>query len=156
MSAELAIHGGKRSVPEGFIKPWPHVTDTDRKAVMEVVETTAITTQQQTQFEGLAKEWADYMGVRYCIPVNSGTAALHMCVAGLGVEPGDEVIVPAFTFWASAAAVLHHNAIPVFVDIDPKTHCIDTSLIEAKISARTKAIMFLRRSYVSTRMSSRS
>lgn len=141
MSEKLAIRGGKRTVPEGFIKPWPHVTEAEEKAVIEVVRTAAITSQQQTQAEGLAKEWAEYMGVKYCIPVNSGTAALHMCVAGLGIEPGDEVIVPAFTFWASAAAVLHHNAIPVFVDIDPKTYCIDPALIEAKISVRTKAIM---------------
>jgi len=141
MSDKLAIHGGKRTVPEGFVKPWPHVTEAEEKAVMEVVKTARITQQQQPQSEGLAKEWAEYMGVKYCIPVNSGTAALHMCVAGLGIEPGDEVIVPAFTFWASAAAVLHHNAIPVFVDIEPKTYCIDPDLIEAKISERTKAIM---------------
>ena len=141
MSDKLAIHGGKRTVPEGFVKPWPHVTEAEEKAVMEVVKTARITQQQQPQSEGLAKEWAEYMGVKYCIPVNSGTAALHMCVAGLGIEPGDEVIVPAFTFWASAAAVLHHNAIPVFVDIDPKTYCIDPDLIEAKISERTKAII---------------
>ncbi len=141
MSEKLAVHGGKRTVPEGFIKPWPHVTEADRKAVMEVFATARITEQQQIQSEGLAKEWAEYMGVQYCIPVNSGTAALHMCVAGLGIGPGDEVIVPAFTFWASAAAVLHHNAIPVFVDIDPTTYCIDPNLIEAKISDRTKAIM---------------
>jgi len=141
MSETLAIHGGKRTVPEGFIKPWPHVTEADHQAVMEVVTTARITEQQRIQSEGLAKEWAEYMGVKYCIPVNSGTAALHMCVAGVGIEPGDEVIVPAFTFWASGAAVLHHNAIPVFVDIHPKTYCIDPSLIEAKISDRTKAIM---------------
>ena len=141
MSEKLALHGGKRTVPEGFIKPWPIVTEDEEKAVMEVVKTAAITTQQQTQAEGLAKEWAEYMGVEYCIAANSGTAALHMCVAGLGIEPGDEVIVPSFTFWASAAAVLHHNAIPVFVDIDPKTYCIDPALIEAKISEKTKAIL---------------
>ena len=141
MSEKLAIHGGKQTVPEGFIKPWPHVTEADQKAVMEVVTTPRITEQQRIQSEGLAKEWAQYMGIKYCIPVNSGTAALHMCVAGVGIAPGDEVIVPAFTFWASAAAVLHHNAIPVFVDIDPRTYCIDPNLIEAKISERTKAIM---------------
>ena len=141
MSEKLAIRGGKRTVPAGFIKPWPHVTEDDRKAVMEVFQTPRITEQQRIQSEGLAKEWAEYMGVEYCIPVNSGTAALHMCVAGLGIGPGDEVIIPAFTFWATAAAVLHHNAIPVFVDIDPRTYCIDPALIEAKITERTKAIM---------------
>lgn len=141
MSEKLAINGGKRTVPEGFIKPWPHVIEDDIKAVTEVLTTAKINEQQRIQAEGLAREWAEYMGVKYCIPTNSGTAALHMCVAGCGIEPGDEVIVPAFTFWATAAAVLHHNAIPVFVDIDPKTYCIDPNLIEEKINENTKAIM---------------
>ena len=141
MSGDLALRGGKRTVPDGFIKPWPHVTEADRRAVLAVLDTPRIADQQRIQSEGLAREWAEYMGVKHCIPVNSGTAALHMCVAGLGIGPGDEVIVPAFTFWASAAAVLHHNAIPVFVDIDPRTYCIDPRLIEAAITERTRAIM---------------
>ena len=141
MAAKLAIHGGKQTVPNGIIKPWPQVTDADRDAIAEVIASERITEQQRVQSEGLAREWAEYMGVRYCIPVNSGTAALHLCVAGVGIEPGDEVIVPAFTFWATAAAVLHHNAIPVFVDIDPVTYCIDPNAIEAKITERTRAIL---------------
>ncbi|MBA7486081.1 UDP-4-amino-4-deoxy-L-arabinose--oxoglutarate aminotransferase [subsurface metagenome] len=55
--------------------------------------------------EALEKEWADYVETKYCLVVNSGTAAIHACVAGVGVEAGDEVIVPAFTFWARAFAV---------------------------------------------------
>lgn len=141
MSEKLAVHGGAPTIPEGFIKPWPHVTDAEANAVLEVLKTPNITRQQKIQSEGLAEEWADYVGVKYCIPVNSGTAALHMCVVGVGLEAGDEVLVPAFTFWASAAAVLHHNAIPVFVDIEPQTYCIDTNLIEASITEKTKAIM---------------
>ncbi len=141
MAEQLAIRGGKRTVPEGAVKPWPEVTDADRQAVMAVFDGPKITDQQRVQSEGLAREWADYMGAKHCIAVNSGTAALHMCVAGLGIGPGDEVIVPAFTFWATAAAVLHHNAIPVFVDVDPRTWCIDPALIEAAITEHTKAIM---------------
>ena len=141
MSDLLALRGGERTVPEGFIQPWPEVTEADREAVQEVLAAPRITEQQRIQSQGLAEEWAAYMGVKHCIAVNSGTAALHLCVAGLGIGPGDEVIVPAFTFWASAAAVLHHNAIPVFVDIDPRTYCIDPGLIEAAITERTKALM---------------
>ena len=141
MAAKLAISGGKKTVPNGLIQPWPEVTQSDRDAIAEVIASERITEQQRIQSEGLAKEWAEYMGVEYCIPVNSGTAALHLCVAGVGIEPGDEVIVPAFTFWATAAAVLHHNAIPVFVDIDPVTYCIDPNEIEAKITERTRAIL---------------
>ena len=88
MAAKLAIHGGKPIVPNGIIKPWPQVTDADRDAIAEVIASERITEQQRIQSEGLGKEWAEYMGVRYCIPVNSGTAALHLCVAGVGIEPG--------------------------------------------------------------------
>ena len=141
MSEQLAIHGGKPIVPEGTINPWPHITDADRQAVMEVLSSESINEQRKIQSEALAQEWAAYVGRKYCIPTNSGTAALHMCIAALGIEPGDEVIVPAFTFWATAAAVLHHNAIPIFVDIDPKTFCIDPAQIETKLSERTKAVI---------------
>jgi dTDP-4-amino-4,6-dideoxygalactose transaminase len=124
-----------------MIKPWPHITQADRQAVMDVLSGESINEQRRIQSEKLSQEWATYMGRRYCIPTNSGTAALHMCVAALGIEPGDEVILPAFTFWASAAAVLHHNAIPIFVDIDSRTFCIDPAQIESKISEKTRAIM---------------
>ena len=141
MSEQLAIHGGQPTIPEGTIKPWPHITDADRQAVMEVLSSDSINEQRKIQSEALSQEWAAYVGRKYCIPANSGTAALHMCIAALGIEPGDEVIVPAFTFWATAAAVLHHNAIPIFVDIDPKTFCIDPAQIESKLSERTKAVI---------------
>ena len=141
MPEQLAIHGGKPTVPEGTIKPWPHIIDADRQAVMEVLSSDSINEQRKIQSEALSQEWAEYVGRKYCIPTNSGTAALHMCIAALGIEPGDEVIVPAFTFWATAAGVLHHNAIPIFVDIDPKTFCIDPAQIESKLSERTKAII---------------
>ncbi len=141
MSEQLAIHGGKPTVPAGMIRPWPHITEADRQAVMEVLSGEGINEQRRIQSEKLSQEWAAYMGRKYCIPTNSGTAALHLCVAALGIEPGDEVILPAFTFWASAAAVLHHNAIPIFVDIDPKTFCIAPAQIESQISEKTKAIM---------------
>ena len=88
MAEKLAIHGGKRTIPDGLIQPWPQVTESDRDAISEVIASDKITEQQRIQSEGLTKEWTEYMGVRYCIPVNSGTAALHLCVAGVGIEPG--------------------------------------------------------------------
>ncbi|MHC4592986.1 MAG: DegT/DnrJ/EryC1/StrS family aminotransferase, partial [Planctomycetota bacterium] len=72
---------------------------------------------------------------------NSGTAALHMCVAACGCGAGDEVIVPAYTWSSTATCVLHHNAIPVFVDIDFDTMNIDVDKIEAAITPKTKAIL---------------
>jgi dTDP-4-amino-4,6-dideoxygalactose transaminase len=90
---------------------------------------------------GLAEEWAEYCGARHCVVTNSGTAALHCAVVGCGVRPGDEVIVPAFSFVATPMAVLHHGAVPVFCDIDPVTHTLDPRLLEPLIGQRTRAIM---------------
>lgn len=141
MAEKLALFGGTPVVPAGMVRPWPQITDDDRKAVAEALAGDDLSEQRRLQAESLEREWAEYVGTRYCVATNSGTSALHMAIAGLGLEPGDEVICPAFTFWATAAAVLHHNAIPVFVDIEPETFCIAPEQIEAKISARTRALM---------------
>ena len=141
MSNKLAAHGGTPVIDPGAIRPWPWITDDDRDAVMEVLSDENINEQRQKQSQGLAKEFAEYVGVKHCVPCNSGTAALHMCIAGLEIGPGDEVITTAHTYWATAAAILHHSAIPIFVDIDPQTFCMDTALIEAAISEKTKAIL---------------
>ncbi|TFG71252.1 MAG: DegT/DnrJ/EryC1/StrS family aminotransferase, partial [Anaerolineales bacterium] len=84
---------------------------------------------------------ATWNGNRYAVTTNSGTAALHMCVAACGCGAGDEVIVPAYSWSSSATCVLQHNAIPVFVDIDFDTMNIDVNKIEAAITPKTKAII---------------
>ena len=93
------------------------------------------------EVSALQEEFANYIGTKYCIATNSGTAALHMGIAAAGIGPGDEVITSAFSFLASATCILHHNGIPVFVDIDPKTYNIDVNKIEEKITEKTKAII---------------
>lgn len=138
---QLAILGGPRTVPEGMVKTWPPITQADRDAVMAVFDSNIFHGNSAPNAVALQKEWAAIIGVEYCLATNSGTSALHMALASIGIGPGDEVIVPAFTYWSSAAAVLHHNAIPVFVDIEPYTHTIDPSKIEEKITDCTKAIM---------------
>lgn len=82
-----------------------------------------------------------YFGVKHAITVNSWTSGLIAAVGAIGIEPGDEVIVTPWTMCASATAILHWNAIPVFADIDPTTFCIDPVSIEANITPYTKAIM---------------
>ena len=99
---------------------------------------TALTNPVVEEFE---REFAKYIGTKYAVAVNSGTAALHVALAALDVGPGDEVIVPPYTFIATASAVLQQNAVPVFADIDPKTLNIDPKEIEKKITGRTKAII---------------
>ena len=81
------------------------------------------------------------MGVKHAIGVASGTDALVIALRATGLEPGDEVIVPAFSFFATAGTVMTVGAHPVFVDIDPDTYLIDTSAIEAVVTSKTKAII---------------
>jgi len=141
LAAKLAVHGGEQVVPEGAVRPWPHVTEADCEAVAAVLRNGYLDAQREVQSKAFAEEWAAYMGVGYAVPCNSGTAALHLAVAAVGIGPGDEVICPAFTYWATAAAVLHHNAIPTFVDVEPRTWTMDPAQIEARISDHTRAIM---------------
>ncbi len=87
------------------------------------------------------QEFARYLGAKYAISVSSGTAALHVALASLGIGEGDEVIVPAFTMAASWMAVLYSGARPVFVDCELETYNIDSEEIEKKITRRTRAVM---------------
>jgi len=141
MSEKPAIDGGKKVVPDGLENSWPIITQEDIESVTNVLKRGVLWGPDAPEKVALEKEYAEYCGVKYCIATNSGTSALHACVAGVGIEAGDEVIVPAFTFWATAQAVLMQNAIPIFVDIDPVTYNINPEKIEEKITERTKAII---------------
>ncbi len=89
----------------------------------------------------LEQGFSRFMGTAYGIAVNSGTTALQLAVAALGIGPGDEVIIPDFTMIATAAAVLHAGATPVFTDVNPGDWCMNTGQIESVITSRTKAII---------------
>lgn len=87
------------------------------------------------------KSFAKYLGVKHAIGVASGTDALILAFRALGIGKGDQVIVPSYTYTASVFGFMHHGAEPVFVDIDPKTFCINPDLIEKAITPKTKAIL---------------
>jgi dTDP-4-amino-4,6-dideoxygalactose transaminase len=87
------------------------------------------------------RKFASYHQAKHGIAVTNGTAALEVVLAALGVGPGDEVIVPDFTFIATASAVLAAGALPVLVDVTPDTYCLDPTLVEERITDRTKAII---------------
>ena len=91
--------------------------------------------------EALQREWAEWNGNKHCLALTSGTAALHASIVGCGLGAGDEVLTPAYSWTSSASCILHHNCIPVFVDVEPVRHNIDPSKIEAAITPRTKAII---------------
>jgi dTDP-4-amino-4,6-dideoxygalactose transaminase len=102
---------------------------------------------EQTAFSGgsfveeFEKDFAAFCNTKYAIGVNNGTSALHLAMLALGIGPGDEVIIPANTFIATAWGISYTGAKPVFVDCDPLTWEIDASKLEAKISSNTKAII---------------
>ena len=141
MSETLALDGGPKIVPDGMVKSWPPMTQADRDAVLAVFDSGHLHGGSAPRAQELQEKWAAYVGTKYCLATNSGTSALHMAVASAGIEPGDEVITSAFTYWSTAASVLHHNAIPIFVDIDPRTYTMDPALVEETITDRTKALM---------------
>src|SRR3954452_15003280 len=87
------------------------------------------------------EEFAAYCGVGHCVGVASGTAALTIAALAAGIRPGDEVIVPAHTFIASALGLSHAGAVPVFCDVDPGTGLIDPAAAESAVSGRTAAIL---------------
>jgi len=123
-----------------LIKVSTPVTDEEEeKAVAEVLQSGRYADGPKAkEFE---KNFSEYIKTQHAVATSSGTAALHMALIACGVKPGDEVIVPALTFFATVESVLHQGAIPVFADLDPKTYCIDPKDMEKKITNKTKAII---------------
>ena len=117
----------------------PLIGEDERKAVDGVLASGMIA--QGPQVAAFESEFAGMVAGRHCVAVNSGTSALHMALLAVGVKPGDEVIVPSFTFAATANAVRLAGATPVFVDIEADSFCIDPAAVEAAISPRTRAVM---------------
>jgi hypothetical protein len=117
----------------------PDITDSEVEAVVAVLRTSRLSLGPVTeQFEAAVVNCAT---VRHAVAVSSGTAGLHLCVRALGLGEGDEVIVPSFTFVATANAIRYERATPVFADIDPATLNIDPRKIEEAITGRTRAIL---------------
>ena len=115
------------------------IDDEDIKAVIEVLRSDWITTGPKV--EEFEQAVADYVRAKYAVAVSSGTAALHCSMYALGINPGDEVIVPPMTFAATANCVVFQGGTPVFADVDPDTLLLDPAQVEAKITLRTKAII---------------
>jgi perosamine synthetase len=128
------------SMSESFIPYGRHVIDdADIEAVTKVLRGDWLTTGPLVdEFE---KTFAAYVGARYAVAVSSGTAALHLCVLSAGITSGDEVIVPALTFAASANCARYAGAAVVFADVDEATLTIDVAHVERLITKRTRAII---------------
>ncbi len=140
MKTDLALYGGPKTVDKNFA--WPVFDGNDVHAVTQV----ALSGQWgNPDCKGLVEkfenEFAAYCGSKFAISCVNGSVALRLALIALGVRPGDEVIVPPYTFIATASIVIEANCVPVFVDIDPETYNLDPTKIEAAITMRTKGII---------------
>ncbi len=148
-SGKLALKGGKKIIKKQFEK-YNSIGDEELAAATEVIQSGILSQfigRWGPDFDGgpkvkeFERDCAKYFDVRHAITVNSWTSGLVVAVGALGISPGDEVIVSPWTMCATATAILHWNAIPVFADIDPETYCLDPVSIEKNISPYTKAII---------------
>ncbi len=121
---------------------WPLFDESDVRAVTRVAESGEWGNPNCGGLvEEFEKEFAQYCGSKYAISCVNGSVSLRLALIASGVRPGDEVIVPPYSFVATASVVIEANCVPVFVDIDPDTYNLDPSKIEAAITTRTKAII---------------
>ncbi|HST79657.1 MAG TPA: DegT/DnrJ/EryC1/StrS family aminotransferase [Verrucomicrobiae bacterium] len=138
---DLAVHGGPRAVSTEYKEGWRQVRTSDLKPILAAarndVNTEAKGEGPIAEFE---RQFAQLTGSRYALTMNSGTAALHSAYFALGVKPGTEVIVPGYTFFATAAPILQCGGRPVFCDVDPETLVADPDDVERRITPRTRAI----------------
>ena len=141
---KLAINGGNKAA-EGLTQQvpiWPKATEEGKKTLLEILESSHWgRLYPKSRVEQFEQTFAKYQDARHGIAVANGTVSLELCLKAGGVEPGDEVIVPAVTFIATVSAVTEVGAIPVFVDSHPDTISIDAKAIEKAITSRTKAVM---------------
>lgn len=137
---KLSLNGGTAAKSKPFPE-WPIYDEREIAAVTAVVESRQWWRTTGTEVKEFEKEFAAYHGAKFAVAVTNGTQAIELALAALGVSPGDEVIVPAFSFISTATAVLCVNAVPIFVDIQPDTYCLDPEKLEAAITSRTRAII---------------
>ena len=139
-STKLAVDGGPKTVTNKLVG-WPQFDEKAIKSVEDVLRSGKVnywTGPRGMEFE---EKFAAWQGSKYAVSVATGTAALHTALAALGIGPGDEVIVPSYTFIATSFSVVQAGAIPRFADVNIDDHCISIASAENLITPRTKAII---------------
>lgn len=141
LSTKLAIEGGRPITKSKFPDPYPLIGKEEIDAVLGVLRSKKLSGYPGPKIQEFERKFAEYHGVKHAIATSCGTSALTLALYSAGVGFGDEVIVPPYTFIASASSILLCNAVPVFSDIDPEMMTIDPAKVEENITSRTKAIM---------------
>src|SRR5690606_24499897 len=138
----LAIDGGRPAL-DGLppFPAWPQHNEADAKALLGVLESGKWGSTHGNLVEQFETEFAAAQGAKHGVALSNGTLALAAALRAAGVGVGDEVIVPPYTFIATASAALFVGAVPTFADVDPDTHLIDPASVERAITDRTKAII---------------
>ena len=137
---KLAIQGGPKAVTNKLVY-WPQFDKNAIRAVEEVLRSGKVnywTGKKGMEFE---KKYAEWQGSKFAISTSNGTSALHVALTALGIGPGDEVIVPSYTFIATSFSVVQAGAVPRFADVNLDDHCISVASAEKLVNRRTKAIM---------------
>lgn len=137
---KLAIDGGSKAVPKPLPK-WPQFDEQAIRAVEEVLRSGRVNYWTGRKGMAFEEKFAAWQGSKFGISVATGTAALHVALSALGIGPGDEVIVPSYTFIASSFSVVQAGAVPRFADVNLEDHCISVESAEKLVNKRTKAIM---------------
>jgi dTDP-4-amino-4,6-dideoxygalactose transaminase len=141
--SKLAIHGGSPVRSEPFL-PWPQFDEQEANALQATLAgrkwTSAPGQGPALPAERFAQRFAEYHNTRYGVATSSGTGALQIAFAAMGLQPGDEVIVPPNTFIATVTPILHMGAVPIFADVEPETFTLDPDAVEAAITPRTRAM----------------
>lgn len=140
MSEKLAIDGGSKAVTNELVG-WPKFDEKAIKAVEEVLRSGKVNYWTGPKGREFEEKFAAWQGSKFAISTSSGTSALHVALTALGIGPGDEVIVPSYTFIATSFSVVQAGAIPRFADVNIEDHCISVASAEKLVNERTKAIM---------------
>ena len=142
MAEKLAIDGGQPAVPKDVELPgWPWFGEDTIQAALEPLRTGKVNYWTGTKGMEFEQKFADWVGCKFGISTTSGTSALHTALAGLGIGPGDEVIVPSYSFIASSFCILQAGAIPIFADVRREDHTLDPDDVARKVTSRTAAII---------------
>lgn len=141
MISKLAIFGGKPTSIKKLVKPNP-IEKREINAVKKVMNKGILSKAGRGEnVKIFEKKFAKFHNLKYAVATTSGTTALHTAICAIDIKKGDEVLVPDLTFISSASIILQQQAVPIFVDIDPATFCIDVADLEKKITGKTKAII---------------